>query len=57
VRRVPVAHAGPLRADTGEFFMIEAYCPSCGTLLDVDIAAGDDGPLHDLIQRWPENGA
>jgi N-methylhydantoinase B len=57
VRRVPVAQAGPLRADTGEFFMIEAYCPSCGTMLDVDVAAGEDGPLHDRIERWPETGA
>jgi N-methylhydantoinase B len=57
LRRVPVARAGPLRADAGEFFMIEACCPSCGTLLDVDLAAGDDGPLHDRIQHWPRNGS
>jgi N-methylhydantoinase B len=53
VRRVPVAHAGPLRPDTGEFFLREACCPSCGTLLDTDLAAGDDGLLHDRIRRWP----
>ncbi|MBD0328812.1 MAG: hydantoinase B/oxoprolinase family protein [Thermoleophilia bacterium] len=53
LRRVPVAAAGPLRNESDEFVLLEACCPSCATLLDVDLAAGDDGPLHDRIERWP----
>lgn len=53
-RRVPVEQAGPLRTASGEFFLVEAYCPTCATLLDADLAAADDGPLHDRIFRWPE---
>ena len=55
LRRAPVEQAGPLRTSAGEFFLIEACCPSCATLLDVDLASADDGPLHDRIERWPEN--
>ena len=54
LHRSPVAKAGPFRADTGEFFLIEACCPSCGTLLDTDLALGDDPPLHDCVASWPE---
>jgi acetone carboxylase gamma subunit len=53
LRRSRVANAGPYRADTGEFFLIEACCPACGTLLDTDLAFGDDPPLHDQIDSWP----
>lgn len=52
-RRVPVERTGPLRTASGEFFLIEAYCPMCATLLDADLAAGEDKPLHDRIIRWP----
>ena len=54
LRRIPVERAGPLRAATGEFVLIEACCPTCGTLLDTDLAEGDDPPLHDRIARWPD---
>jgi N-methylhydantoinase B len=54
-RRVPVERAGPLRTASGEFFLFEAYCPTCGTLLAADLAAGDDGPLHDRVRSWPED--
>lgn len=54
LRRSPVTKAGPLRADTGQFFLLEACCPGCGTLLDTDLALGDDPPLHDRVLRWPE---
>jgi N-methylhydantoinase B len=46
--RVPVSEAGPYRTDDG-FVLIRACCPSCGTLLDVDLALGDDPPLHDRV--------
>ncbi len=54
LHRSPVAKAGPLRADAGEFFLIEACCPSCGILLDTDLVLGDDPPLHDRVGSWPE---
>jgi N-methylhydantoinase B len=47
--RVPVSQAGPHRSDDG-FVLIRACCPSCGTLLDVDLALGDDPPLHDRVE-------
>ena len=53
LRRLPAERAGPLRTASGEFFLIEAYCPTCGTLLDTDLAAEDDPPLHDRIAHWP----
>jgi hypothetical protein len=52
LRRLPIERAGPLRAPVGEFFLIEASCPACGTLLDTDLALGEDPPLHDRIERW-----
>jgi N-methylhydantoinase B len=54
LHRSGVARTGPLRADTGEFFVIEACCPRCATLLDTDLALADDPPLHDRIRSWPE---
>jgi N-methylhydantoinase B len=54
LRRLPVERAGPLRTASGEFFLVEACCPTCGTLLDTDLAAGDDPPLHDRIRSWPD---
>ena len=56
LRRSPVSKAGPLRSDTGEFVLIEAFCPGCGTPLDVELAAGDDPPLHDRVVSWPAAG-
>jgi N-methylhydantoinase B len=54
LRRVPLDRAGPLRTVSDEFSLIESCCPGCGTLLDTELAAGDDPPLHDRIVRWPE---
>ncbi|MBM3677040.1 MAG: hypothetical protein FJW96_04035, partial [Actinobacteria bacterium] len=34
------------------YLLIEACCPGCGTLLDTDVAVGDDPPLHDLVRSW-----
>ncbi|MGQ0568102.1 MAG: hydantoinase B/oxoprolinase family protein [Armatimonadota bacterium] len=51
VRRFPTSRSGPLRTGRGEFVLIEVCCPNCGTLLDTDLAAGDDPPLHDRITR------
>jgi N-methylhydantoinase B len=53
LRRWPVSRAGPLRPSTA-FVLIEACCPDCGTLLDTDLAMGDDPPLLDRVERWPE---
>jgi N-methylhydantoinase B len=52
-RRVPLSAGGPDRPD-GEFRLLESCCPTCATLLDVDVVRGDDPPLHDRVQRWPE---
>lgn len=52
LKRSPIAKAGPHRAPTGEFFLIEAFCPSCATLLDTDIVLGDDAQLDDRIGSW-----
>lgn len=53
LRRVPTERAGAFRTGGGEFFLLEACCPSCATLLDTDLAAADDPPLHDRVARWP----
>ena len=53
LRRLPVEKPGPTAPPSGEFFLIEACCPGCGTLLDTELAAGDDPPLHDRVRRWP----
>jgi N-methylhydantoinase B len=54
LRRLPIERAGPLRTAAGEFFLVEACCPGCGALLDTDVVLGDDPPLHDRIERWPD---
>lgn len=46
------AAAGPDDA-ASEYVLIEACCPTCGTLLDTDLALGDDPPLHDRVEAWP----
>jgi N-methylhydantoinase B len=54
LRRLPVEKTGPNRTVTGEFFLIEAFCPGCATLLDAELAAADDPPLHDRVRSWPD---
>ena len=49
LRRLPVERAGAHREPAGEYFLIEACCSSCGTLLDTDVVRGDDGPLRDRV--------
>jgi N-methylhydantoinase B len=56
LKRVPVSAAGPLRTGNGQFFLIHAYCPTCATLLDTDLAMADDPPLYDRIKQWPTAG-
>ena len=53
VRRMsPLAAAGPLRQEGGEFHLREFFCPSCATTLDVEVTLRDAPPLHDRIHRW-----
>jgi hypothetical protein len=33
------------------FFLVDAYCPCCGTLLDVDVGTSDEPLRHDRIDR------
>jgi N-methylhydantoinase B len=54
VRRVPIDEAGPLRPASPEFALVQSCCPACGTLLDTELAATDDAPLHDRVRRWPQ---
>jgi hypothetical protein len=44
--------AGPLGRENGPFFLLEFFCPSCATLLDIDTIYQDDPPLYDKIYRW-----
>jgi N-methylhydantoinase B len=53
--RAPTSIAGPERG-AEEFELIEALCPGCGTMLDVDLAMGEDRPLNDRVESWPEVG-
>jgi hypothetical protein len=53
LRRIPAERGGPHRTASGEFFLIEACCPGCGTLLDAELAAADDPHRHDRVHRWP----
>ena len=53
LRRSPLSRAGPLRYEGGEFVLVEAFCPGCGTALDVELSTGDDPPLHDRVTAWP----
>ncbi len=52
-RKVSVIKSGPRRKE-GEFFMREFFCPSCATLLDLDVVHKDDPPLYDKIYGWPK---
>jgi N-methylhydantoinase B len=51
--RVPVSDAGSRRSDEGGMQLIRACCPTCGTLLDTDLAQPGDEPLHDRVSSWP----
>ncbi|MCW2959138.1 MAG: Hydantoinase B/oxoprolinase [Solirubrobacterales bacterium] len=54
VRQAPLSNGGPDRQDDGRFLLLESFCPGCGTLLEVELTDGQDGPLHDRIHQWPE---
>jgi N-methylhydantoinase B len=54
VRRVPIDAAGPQRPASPEFALVQSCCPACGTLLDTELAATGDAPLHDRVRRWPQ---
>jgi len=52
-RKASPVKSGPLRRDSGLYFMWEFFCPSCGTLLDCNVVHRDDPPFYDIIHRWP----
>jgi acetone carboxylase gamma subunit len=52
-RKSNPSQSGPLRVDSGRFFLLEFFCPGCGTALDVDVAFQADPPLIDRIESWP----
>jgi hypothetical protein len=54
VRRVPIDAAGPQRPASPEFALVQSCCPGCATLLDTELAATGDDPLHDRVRRWPQ---
>ncbi|MDF2751836.1 MAG: Hydantoinase B/oxoprolinase [Gaiellaceae bacterium] len=56
-RRLPVERVGPHRDKSGEFFLIESFCPGCATLIDAELAAGTDSHRHDRVHRWPDQQA
>jgi N-methylhydantoinase B len=49
VLRVGASVAGPRRKLHGELEMVEFICPSCGTLLSVDIKRRDDPFICDAM--------
>src|SRR4029078_2405152 len=53
VRRVGIDQAGPLRTASDDFSLFQSCCPGCATLLDTELAAAADAPLHDRVRRWP----
>jgi N-methylhydantoinase B len=57
VRKSSPAKAGPFRADSSRFFLLEFFCPGCATALDVDVTFQDDPPLHDKIYGWVAEAA
>lgn len=54
IRRSPVGMLGPVHTSSDQYFLIEAFCPLCGTLLDVEVGTEDSPLQHDVIVRWPE---
>lgn len=45
----PLSKAGPRRSTSGRFEMREYICPSCATILDVEVSLPGDEPLYDDI--------
>jgi N-methylhydantoinase B len=52
MRRSDPSVGGPLRSEGGRFFLLEFFCPGCGTLLEVESAFEGDPPLYDTIDDW-----
>jgi N-methylhydantoinase B len=52
--KTPPSWAGPDRDDGEEFSLAVFCCPSCATLLDVDVTHGESEPLRDHVRSWPE---
>lgn len=50
MREVPLTNAGPLfpGPEQTDFFLREFYCPECATCIEVEVAYGAAGPVHDI---------
>lgn len=53
IRRSPLVRAAGAPETTLELSLVESSCPSCGTLLEVEVTDGDEGLRHDAIRSWP----
>lgn len=51
--RSPIDRAGEQRGDPEAFWLLQACCPICGTLLDTDVVMTGDPPIIDRITGWP----
>ncbi len=53
VVRSPLSRAGSHRSEDPDFSLVEFCCPTCATLLDVEVTWRDDPPLNDELGTWP----
>jgi N-methylhydantoinase B len=51
--RSPLSRAGSHRSEDPDFSLVEFCCPTCATLLDVEVTWRDDSPLNDELGTWP----
>lgn len=50
VRQSPISRTYRHAYDDETLTLVEFFCPSCGTLLDCEVARVDDPPLHDELR-------
>ena len=56
-RELPIDRVNPIITNVKGLVFREYACPSCGSLVDSEIARTEDGPLFDLPQFYdPELG-
>jgi N-methylhydantoinase B len=54
--RSPLSRTGSHRSEDPDFSLVEFCCPTCATLLDVEVTWRDDPPLNDKLGTWPGQG-